>query len=435
MRYKKKSPLCMLLAVVLTLSLAACGAGKQTPAPSGESGANDTALSSESGAARVYENNGLKLTIPPEYDELVTVEIDPPGALFGVTEKASVEAAKAQGEDYEGVGWLFDIAKADADQLHEMLCYDMSGVDVFAKGADGMYYLYCHPTDVRLVRENYDDPDGIEQWTALNEWASTVPDTFITENPGLTPETYGNTALDIYLARIAYMGDVKYTLNDVDGTGFDASEYAEELTNGVTFEYAENDDAPDTGDIVLSFPDDDTRFEFFYAEGATFYVRQVWSDGFTQLYRARFADGELASETVKIMQDWYAALAGEPLDASGFTGAEFVGEWQDSVSQRAVMSIKATDEQGVYDVLIHWGGSYNSAMQWRMKAVAGAQDEILSYENGQKVEVTFPDDGGDAQETVIWDNGTGYLMFRDGFLTWYDEQEDSAGECRFVKTE
>ena len=433
MQCKKKSPLCMLLAAVLTLSLAACGAGKQTPAASGESGANDTALSSESGAARVYENDGLKLTIPPEYDELVTVEIDPPGALFGVTEKASVEAAKAQGEDYEGAGWLFDIAKADADELHEMLCYDMSGVDVFAKDADGQYYLYCHPTDVRLVRENYDDPDGIEQWTALNEWASTVPDTFITENPGLTPEKYGNSMLDIYLARILYMGDVNYTLNGVDGTDFDASEYVGQLTKGVMFEYAESDDAPDTGDIILSFPDDDMRFEFFFAEGKTFLIRQVWGDGSKELYRARFADGELAMDTVNIMQAWYAALAGEPLETSGFTGEEYVGEWEDSVSQRAVMSIKKTDETGVYDVLIHWGGSYNSAMQWRMKAVAGAQDDILFYENGQKVEINFPDDGGEEQDTVIWDDGTGYLRLTDGVMTWYDEKEPDAEDCRFVK--
>ena len=190
----------------------------------------------------------------------------------------------------------------------------------------------------------------------------------------------------------------------------------------------------------MSFPDDDIRFDFFRAEGKEHYIRQVWSGDNETLYRAVFENGDHASDTANIMSAWYNALVtvngGWALDASGFTGEEFVGEWQDSYSQRAVMSVKKTAETGVYDVLVHWGGSYNSAMQWRMKAVAGAQDEILSYENGVKAELTFPDDAdAPEQETVIWNNGTGYLMFRDGYLTWYDEQDAQAADCRFVKVE
>ena len=84
-----------------------------------------------------------------------------------------------------------------------MLCYDMSGVEVFARDEDGRYFMYYHPTDVRIVRENYDDAEGLRQWSALNEWAAAVPDSLLTENPGLSAEKHGNTALDIYLARIA----------------------------------------------------------------------------------------------------------------------------------------------------------------------------------------------------------------------------------------
>ena len=74
-------------------------------------------------------------------------------------------------------------------------------------------------------------------------------------------------------------------------------------------------------------------------------------------------------------------------------------------------------------------------MQWRMKAVAGAQDEILQYENGVKAEITFPDDpNAPEQETLIWSNGKGYLRFRDGYLTWYDEKEPQAADCRFTQS-
>lgn len=47
----------------------------------------------------------------------------------------------------------------------------MDGMEVFAKD-DDICYLYTHPTDVRFVRENYDDVEKDQQeWTKINEWA------------------------------------------------------------------------------------------------------------------------------------------------------------------------------------------------------------------------------------------------------------------------
>ncbi|MBQ9493741.1 MAG: hypothetical protein IJR54_08420 [Oscillibacter sp.] len=446
MKRKKKTVGSMILAALLTLSLASCGTGtnEQGVKISGESlDVNGVALRPDGEAAQIYENGGLKLLIPMEYNELLITETpqnDANGILFSVSEKASVEAAKAQGADFDGAGWLFSIGAVTEDALREALCYDMSGEEAFAKGADGQYYMYYHPTDVRLVRENYEDEEAMEQWSALNEWAATVPDTFITENSGLTAEKHGNSTLDMYLARIAYMDDVKYTLSatehgPMEPRDVDPMPYLNRLMNGVTFEYADGEETPDGEYVVLSFPDDDVRFDFFRMEGKENYVRTVWSGDNETLYKASYADGAIKASV--IMSEWYNALvtanAGEPLETSGFTGEEFVGEWQDEVSQRAVLSVKKTGETGVYDVLVHWGNSADSATQWRMRAVANAQDETLSYENGTKVEVTFPGDGPE-QETVVWDNGAGYLTFRDGFLTWYDEQQTEAADCRFVKT-
>ncbi|MBR4546342.1 MAG: M56 family metallopeptidase [Oscillibacter sp.] len=441
MKYRKKSVGSVVLAAFLTLTLAACSVTGST---------NETAATNETSVTAGSEgvaNAGFRLSVPPAYKDLLVIETpqnDPDGVLFSVSEKASIEAAKALGEEYDGVGWLFSINVITEDAFHEALCYDMSGQEVFAKDADGQYYMYYHPTDVRLVRENYDNQEDLEQWTTLNEWAATVPDTFLSENSRLVPEKRGNNALDMYLARIAYLDGTKYTLSTteygpMDGDGFDASAYVESLTKGVTFEPVENEEAPDGEYIVLSFPDDDIRFDFFRMEGKTHYIRQVWSGDNEMLYRAVFENGDHASDTVNIMSEWYNALVakntGEPPETSGFTGEEFVGEWQDSYSQRAVMSVKKTAETGVYDVLIHWGGSYNSAVQWRMKAVAGAQDEILQYENGVKAEITFPDDpNAPEQETLIWSNGKGYLRFRDGYLTWYDEKEPQAADCRFTQS-
>ena len=463
MKYKKKSVGSIILAELLTLALAACAAtgtaGQDVKIAGDSLDVNGVAPRPGGEETQIYENGGVRLRIPLEYDELLVIETpqnNPAGILFSVAEKASVEAAKAQG--YDNAGWLFSIGTITEDALHEALCYDMSGAEVFAKNTDGQYpadmryYMYYHPTDVGFVRESYDDiDDDMAQWTTLNEWAATVPDIFLADNPGLTPEKHGNTSLDMYLARIAYMDSVNYTLSapeygSMGGSGFDASRYAERLTNGVTFEPANNAETPDGEYIVLSFPEDDVRFDFFLMEGRENYVRQVWSGDNEQLYKAVYAKGTTKASAV--MSEWYNALVtvnqGWALDASSFTGEKFAGEWQDEVSQRAVLRIASSLEMnemdvsapGVYSVAVHWGGSYNSAVQWRMTAVAGAQDEILYYENGTKVEITFPEDEhAPAQETVLWDNSTGYLMFRDGYLMWYDEKEPQAENCRFVKAE
>ena len=461
MKYKKKSPFSVIAAVLLTLTLAACaatgtGTDERGVTIAGESlDVNAVALRPDAEAAQIYENGGMKLPIPLGYNDLLAVETpqdNADGVLFSVSEKASMEAAKAQGDEYDGAGWLFSINRITEDAFHEAICYDMSGEEVFAKDADG-YYMYCHPTDVRLVREDYEDRESIDQWTTLTEWAATAPDTFLAENPGLSAEKRGNTSLDMYLARIAYLDGVNYTVSateygPMDGSGFDASAYAERLMNGVTFEPADDSETPDGEYIVLSFPDDDIRFDFFRAEGKEHYIRQVWSGDNVMLYRAVFENGDHASDTSNIMSAWYDALVtvngGWALDASGFTGEKFAGDWQDSYSQRAVLHIASSlemdemdvSEPGVYSVAVHWGNGANSAIQWRMTAVAGAQDEILYYEDGRKVEITFPeDDNAPAQETVIWDNSSGYFMFRDGYLTWYDEKEPQAADCRFVKVE
>ena len=57
-------------------------------------------------------NEGLQLTIPAEYADLVLAEVAVGDMLFSVSEKASVEAAQAFGEPADsGAGWLFGIRR------------------------------------------------------------------------------------------------------------------------------------------------------------------------------------------------------------------------------------------------------------------------------------------------------------------------------------
>ena len=47
--------------------------------------------------------------------------------------------------------------------------------------------MFYHPTDVRYMRQtNEQMAADQDQWTALNEWASTVPDEILKYSEGLT---------------------------------------------------------------------------------------------------------------------------------------------------------------------------------------------------------------------------------------------------------
>lgn len=138
----------------------------------------------------VLRNGELQLTIPADYAQLVKAETPSSESgemLFSVSETASLEAAKAQGEPEDsGAGWLFGIRRITLEELNEMLAGDMSGMEVMAGDDAGFYYLFCHPTDVRMVRANNEEMQkDIEQWTRLNEWASSVRESFVKENSSL----------------------------------------------------------------------------------------------------------------------------------------------------------------------------------------------------------------------------------------------------------
>ena len=323
----------VILLAALTLTLTACGRTSPAVDAPQTSGA-ETALTleeqpqteapAEQQADVQYTNAGLTLTIPADKSDLVLVDTpqdDPDGLLFIVKEKDSVEAAAADGHDAsDGYGSLFEIRRMDRAALDEMLAYDMSGMEIFAKDADGNYYLYTHPTDVRIYRQNNDYDAGIDQWTTLNEWAyDDVRSCILADNAGLTAYTYGNAVLDRYLTGPAVQDGGNYTVSTSAGgplspKGADASPYTTKLLGFTSCEDADNSETPDGESIALSFPEDDVRFDFFLAEGKENVVRMVWWGGNEQLMKLTYSDDTKASA---VMQEWYSALAAASNTAQG----------------------------------------------------------------------------------------------------------------------
>lgn len=285
--------------------------GTEMAAAAAEIAASDA----EAFDTKMLSVQGLHIPVPAVYNDQLVIqkpEGRDDGTFLTVSEKASIDAASDDDGSNEGAGWLFSLAKISEETLRQLLCQDMSGMEVFACDTDGNYYTYNHPTDVRYMRESVEQMTADQdKWSALCEWAGSVPERVVLQNPGLTPVKRTNTNLDIILARIAYAGDVKYTISTtahgpMEPADVDPAPYLNRLVNGVTFQYAYDEEEPDGEYVVLDLPEEGVRYDFFLAEGKENYVREVHGEDYSILYKAVFEDGN--SKASAIMNEWYEAL-------------------------------------------------------------------------------------------------------------------------------
>ena len=266
------------------------------------------------------EADGIAFEIPAELADLVTVETEglSDGALVNVYETASIEAAKALEYDYDGAGWLFGISHIPEDRMKQLRCGGMDGMEVFAED-DDFYLTFDHPTDVTMVRESNEEMDaGMDQWSQLNSWArGEVMDEIIANNPELSPETFTNTELDMYLSRAAFEPGTDYEVISLmfGGKGMKASEeddFIEDLADDFTYQMLDDVEAPDGEYIVLNFEEEGVRFEFFLVEEGKDLIREVRTlDGeeYETLYEASVKDADDTGKTTSgIMQEWCDAI-------------------------------------------------------------------------------------------------------------------------------
>lgn len=296
---------------LMAAAIAACAlfaplSGCEAAAPS-----TPPASFAASGEDHLYQQDGLCLRIPRDYDSLLLTKVGTGQELFSVAERASIEAAKKEYAEYEGAGWLFAIGKISASELHEMLCNDMTGRKLFAQDNDGSYYIFYHPTDVRYMRET---PEAMQKdqelWSKLCFWAwNDIPKHFIDDN-NLISINADNSSIGIYLARVIYKPGTDYTVSKngkkaLTGNVGETTPFVNMLLYGNTFEMISEKKKPQGEYLSLTLPSENVVLDFFQSEGST-YVLEKRPGLEDNLYKA--VPIEEHAEALSVMQDWHAEL-------------------------------------------------------------------------------------------------------------------------------
>ena len=111
---------------------------------------------------------------------------------------------------------------------------------------------------------------------------------------------------------------------------------------------------------------------------------------------------------------------------------EIIGNYQDSVSQRATMNIAPLGNEDA-EVTIRWANSAEETVEWHFSGVCKAvRGMTIEYSNCTKKIITTVEDGT-AVEKVEYENGTGKLVFdeENSHPAWTDDQENAGGDCAF----
>jgi len=147
-------------------------------------------------APELVGDETLQVAIPQKFSDQVYRTIhatgsDEEGILVTISEIASRQAAEARGADpdEDGIGELFSVGRVSEAEAKRLTEEDLGGTQVFAKDANGMYYVLYTPTDVRYDRETPEQMAADQdKWAALVEWVSQdVVKDILQYSEGLTP--------------------------------------------------------------------------------------------------------------------------------------------------------------------------------------------------------------------------------------------------------
>lgn len=113
---------------------------------------------------------------------------------------------------------------------------------------------------------------------------------------------------------------------------------------------------------------------------------------------------------------------------------DITGNYQDSVSQRAVAEVALNDDGETYDVTVTWASSALEETEWNMNCKL--EEGKLTYEDSSKVFRKYDDDSmEDFEETEFMGEGEGYFEITDGKLCWTGAVDKECKDCQFELVE
>ena len=107
----------------------------------------------------------------------------------------------------------------------------------------------------------------------------------------------------------------------------------------------------------------------------------------------------------------------------------FVGPY---VADSAEMEVSASGKSDA-EFKVSWGEEDSAVSVWTMSGELDADTFTVEYENCEKKNYEYNEDGSVASETAVYDDGTGRIIFnpQDGTLVWEDEKEHVADALIF----
>ena len=309
----------------------------------------------------------------------------------------------------------------------------MSGAEVFAKDSEGNYYIYYHPTDVRFERATAEEMHrDSKQWSMLCEWADDMK-YIVRDANGLEYESYGNSELEILVARAAWMEDENATIaylepyGTVELAGVDGTPYADFILHGYFWEDWDGElETPDGEYMVLNLPAENARVDFFFGDPS---IARVTMNGEERLYQAEWYDDNISYP--EAVHGWYYAAA----EKAGLKEADtdldgFLGGWHEQIAGRGTVQIEKSVAPNKVNIYVRWPGSAFEVAEWRL--VGSVEEGEIYYESGE-YEVYEYDENGESRNTD-WsyeESGRFYLNGK-GELCWHDDVREG-GDSVFVR--
>lgn len=189
--------------------------------------------------------------------------------------------------------------------------------------------------------------------------------------------------------------------------------------------------APTLEDISGYYVNGEPAFDGDIEDG----INYAGADDGVQLARWANVDGQYVfaclaenDNFADIAEEMYALNS--PSATGGVDFASLPGEYQDSVSQRAAMTVTDNGDETVH-MLVSWANSAFETMQWEMNAKLG-EDGLLYYTDGTSSLVSTADDGTE-EVKVMSVNEEGFFSIAEGVLYWNGAADESCRDCAFEK--